>query len=97
MLLAGPNARGPAVGDLHDALQKHVAASPLFESAVSVGTGSDLAGHIGHFEPKAADLLGVKGTTLLAVRPDGYVGLRSDGDHVRALERYRALVCAGYA
>jgi hypothetical protein len=39
----------------------------------------------------------VRETTLLAVRPDGYVGLRSDGDHLNALERYRALVCAGHA
>ena len=30
--------------------------------------------------------------TLLAVRPDGYVGLRADRDHVGALQRYRRLV-----
>jgi 2-polyprenyl-6-methoxyphenol hydroxylase-like FAD-dependent oxidoreductase len=97
MLLASSSAHGPAVAELHGALQKYVAVSPLFESAVSLGGGSDLGGQIGHFEPGAADLLGIKGTTLLAVRPDGYVGLRSDGDHLKALERYRDLVCAGYA
>jgi 2-polyprenyl-6-methoxyphenol hydroxylase-like FAD-dependent oxidoreductase len=97
MLLAGPSADGPAVMELHGALQKHAAASPLFEAAVSLGTGSGLGGPIGHFGAVAADLLGVKGTTLLAVRPDGYVGLRSDENHLNALERYRALVCVGRA
>ncbi len=32
------------------------------------------------------------GPACLAVRPDGYVGLRADGDHVGALHRYRRLV-----
>ena len=30
--------------------------------------------------------------TLLAVRSDGYVGMRADRDHLSAVERYRALV-----
>jgi hypothetical protein len=30
------------------------------------------------------------------VRPDGYIGLRSDGDHLNALEHYCALVQAGH-
>jgi hypothetical protein len=97
MLLAGPSAAGPAVMELHNALQKQAAASKLFETAVSFGTGSDLGGLIGQFEVGAASVLGVGETTLLAVRPDGYVGLRSDGDHFNSLERYRALVCAGHA
>jgi hypothetical protein len=42
-----------------------------------------------HVEPTAAERLGVDGTTtLLAVRPDGYVGLRADRDHASALQRY---------
>ena len=97
MLLAGASAPGPAVMELHRALQKQTGASKLFETAVSLGTGSGLGGQIGHFEVAAANVLDVQGTTLLAVRPDGYVGLRSDGDHLNALERYHALVCAGHA
>jgi hypothetical protein len=97
MLLAGPSAHGPAVVELHGALQKYAGSSPLFETFVSLGTGSGFGDQMGHFEPAAAELLGVNGTTLLAVRPDGYVGLRSDRDHLYALERYRATVCAGHA
>ncbi len=97
MLLAGPSAHGPAVAELHGAVQNQVAASPLFETAVSLGSGSNLDGRIGRFAPVSAGLIGIQGTTLLAVRPDGYVGLRCDGDHLNALERYRALVSAGHA
>jgi hypothetical protein len=31
------------------------------------------------------------------VRPDGYIGLRSDHDHLSALERYRRLIHAGHS
>jgi hypothetical protein len=40
----------------------------------------------------AADRLGVTGVTLLAVRPDGYIGLRADRDHLEALATYQPLL-----
>src|SRR5690348_4800458 len=95
MLVAGPNAHGAAVVDLYAKLQELANDSLLFEGVTALGTGSGLPGEIGHLEPTAADLLGVEGITVLAVRPDGYVGLRSDRDHLSAVERYRTLVQAG--
>jgi 2-polyprenyl-6-methoxyphenol hydroxylase-like FAD-dependent oxidoreductase len=92
MLLAGPTADVPTLLDLHAALQKLATDSPLFEAAVALGTHPDLLAQIGHLEPAAADLLGVEQITLLALRPDGYVGLRADRDHLNALERYRTLL-----
>lgn len=53
-----------------------------------------LPGQVGHLEVGAAGELGVESITLLAVRPDGYVGMRADRDHLSALERYRTLVGA---
>lgn len=47
---------------------------------------------VGLLAPASTDLLGVESITLLAMRPDGYIGLRSDKHHLAALERYRALV-----
>ena len=38
------------------------------------------------------DLFGIREATLLAVRPDGYIGLRSDHDHLNALDRYHSLL-----
>ena len=92
MLLAGPAAPGSALKDLYAALQDLATGSPLFEAAVVLGTHPDLPPQIGHLEPAAADLLGVEEITLLALRPDGYVGLRADRDHLNALERYRTLL-----
>jgi hypothetical protein len=69
-----------------------IANSLLFEASLALGIRSDLPVQIGHLEPAAADLLGVEGTTLLAVRPDGYIGLRADRDHLTALEQYRTLL-----
>jgi NAD(P)-dependent dehydrogenase (short-subunit alcohol dehydrogenase family) len=66
-----------------------------FEAALAFGGHPDLPQQIGRLDSAGADLLGLIGTTLLVMRPDGYIGLRSDGDHIRSLERYCALVCGG--
>jgi 2-polyprenyl-6-methoxyphenol hydroxylase-like FAD-dependent oxidoreductase len=97
MLLAAPTANGPTFVELHAALQELVTRSPLFEAAIALGSHADLPAQVGRLDPVAADLLGVKGNTLLAVRPDGYIGLRSDRDHLGALERYCNLVRVGHA
>jgi 2-polyprenyl-6-methoxyphenol hydroxylase-like FAD-dependent oxidoreductase len=96
VLLGGQTAEGPALANLIAALRELGTESTLFDAAIAFGTSPDLPGQIGHLEPFAADLLGVQGITLLAVRPDGYIGLRSDRDHLSALEGYRALVLAGH-
>jgi 2-polyprenyl-6-methoxyphenol hydroxylase-like FAD-dependent oxidoreductase len=96
MLLAGSGANASEVVDLHAALQRFAADSALFEAAIGLGVRRDLSVAFGYLEPAAAELLGVEGSTLLAVRPDGYIGLRADRDHLNALERYRTLVHAGH-
>jgi 2-polyprenyl-6-methoxyphenol hydroxylase-like FAD-dependent oxidoreductase len=95
MLLAGTGADGTALTHLHSALQDVTSDSLLFEAAVTLGAGDHAHTQIEQLEPSAANTLGVEGITLLAMRPDGYIGLRSDRDHLAALERYRALFLAG--
>ncbi len=95
LLLAGPAAHIPSLVELHAGLQRNAADSSLFEAAVCLGAHLDLPGSLGHLDPAATNLLGIAGTTLLAVRPDGYIGLRADKDHLNAIKRYHALVCAG--
>jgi 2-polyprenyl-6-methoxyphenol hydroxylase-like FAD-dependent oxidoreductase len=95
VLLGGQTARGPALADLLAALRELATDSPLFAAAFAFGTRPDQPDHIGHLEPVTADLRGVHDITLLVVRPDGYIGLRSDRDHLEALKRYRALFRAG--
>jgi FAD binding domain-containing protein len=94
LLLAGPARHSPTLLDLHAALQKFATEAPLFETAIAVGTQHDLPGHIGQFDLAAAKMLGVEGITLLAMRPDGYIGLRADRDHLNATRRYHHLLRA---
>ena len=95
LLLAGPGAHIPTFVALHGPLQKFTCDSLLFEGAVALGSHPDMPAQIGKIEPGATDLIGVEGITLLAVRPDGYIGLRADRDHLNALGRYGALISAG--
>jgi 2-polyprenyl-6-methoxyphenol hydroxylase-like FAD-dependent oxidoreductase len=97
MLLGGPTANPSDLLALHAALQKHVRDSPLFETAVALTAGDDVPDSIGRLEPAAAAQLGIDGTTLLAIRPDGYVGLRADRDHLAALDRYGAFLQTGHS
>jgi 2-polyprenyl-6-methoxyphenol hydroxylase-like FAD-dependent oxidoreductase len=95
LLLAGPTAHSPTLLDLHAALQKFVTQAPWFETAIVLSAQPGLPGHIGQFEIATAKLLGVQGITLLAVRPDGHIGLRADRDHLNAMSRYHHLLRAG--
>ena len=95
LLLAGPDANATELIEFDAALQEFTADLLLFEAAFTLATEPDLPAHIGQIGRVEADLLGVTGITLLAVRPDGYVGLRSDTDHLSALKRYRSLILEG--
>ena len=95
LLVGGPSADGKALAELLDAVKDFAADSPMFEAAIGLGTSIEIADRLGRLEPDAAALLGVRDITLLAVRPDGYLGLRADGDHLEALERYREILRTG--
>ncbi len=95
ILIGGPAASPSALSALHAALQEHVKHSSLFEAAVALSAGAPASDSIGHLDPAAASQLGMEGSTLLAVRPDGYVGLRADREHLAALERYTTLLQTG--
>jgi 2-polyprenyl-6-methoxyphenol hydroxylase-like FAD-dependent oxidoreductase len=97
LLLGGPTANPSTLLALYAALQKHVKDSPLFEAAVALTAGANVPDSIGHLEPAAAAQLGIEESTLLAIRPDGYVGLRADRDHLPALERYAAFLQTGHS
>ena len=97
VLLGGTTANRAELADLLGHLQQRVAGSAVFDAAVALGAGPDLPDGIASCDPVAADLVGVDGVTLLAVRPDGYVGLRADRDHLAALERYERLITGSRA
>jgi|HubBroStandDraft_4_1064222.scaffolds.fasta_scaffold11087_2 2-polyprenyl-6-methoxyphenol hydroxylase-like FAD-dependent oxidoreductase len=92
MLLAGPVADARVLVDLRAALQKFAKDSPLFAETFAIATSIDAPVKVGRIDRSATDQLGIDGITLLAIRPDGYVGLRSDQDHLRALQHYCTLI-----
>ncbi|MCT0224350.1 FAD-dependent monooxygenase [Synechococcus sp. CS-1328] len=80
LLLLGHGQTDPALlAALHAELESHTTTSSLVEAVVLV-----------QLEDAAA--LGLGPLTLLAVRPDGFIGLRADFDHLDALKRYERLV-----
>lgn len=96
LLFGGSGARAEALANLFDALQESITESPLYSAAFAFSTERDLPENIGRIEAEDAGVLEVRDLTLIVVRPDGYIGLRSDADHLEALERYRARLIAGY-
>ena len=97
ILLGGAAANPSTLLALHAALQEQVKHSTLFETAVALTAGANVPDSIGQLEPAVASQLGLQGNTLLAVRPDGYVGLRADRDHLVALQRYAASLQTGHS
>jgi 2-polyprenyl-6-methoxyphenol hydroxylase-like FAD-dependent oxidoreductase len=95
LLLAGPDANAAELVKLDAALQHLNAAPSLFEAAFTLATESDLPASIGQLGHIEAALLDIKAITLLAVRPDGYIGLRADKNHLQELERYQSLILEG--
>ena len=79
---------------LETTIRSHGDAS-LIESTASLTSGSDNRGEHKQITPAAASQLGIGGITLLVIRPDGYVGLRADYDHLKALAAYQALLLGG--
>jgi hypothetical protein len=54
-----------------------------------LGLGTDAGDtRLGRIDPSVVDRLGIDGVTILAVRPDRYLGFRHDGGDPRAVEDY---------
>jgi 2-polyprenyl-6-methoxyphenol hydroxylase-like FAD-dependent oxidoreductase len=86
MVLAGSGADLEDLAALQDRAARLVDGSPRLDALVAFT-----------LDATASEQLGIDGLTLLVVRPDGYVGLRADHDHLAALARYDALVRDGRA
>jgi 2-polyprenyl-6-methoxyphenol hydroxylase-like FAD-dependent oxidoreductase len=74
------NATTEEFASLLDGLRKVVDGSRVFDTVVSLHTNDVPENHAS--------------TTLLAVRPDEYIGMRCEHDHLAALERYSSLLTA---
>jgi hypothetical protein len=62
---------------------------------VAITAGSDDQSLYARIAPTAAEELGISELTLLVIRPDGHIGLRSDRNHVEDLAAYQRLLVTG--
>lgn len=88
---------GPAteLAGLLAGLEAETEDSGFFDAAFALSTELDRAAAVGSIDAEAADRLGVgEQALLLAVRPDGHVGLRAEASHVTELRRYVELLRA---
>ncbi|MCT0199895.1 FAD-dependent monooxygenase [Synechococcus sp. CS-1325] len=83
LLLAGPQAPPEALASLQAELEADRASGTVPPALVEAVVSLRL---------EEAPSLGLGPLTLLAVRPDGFIGLRADADHRSAVRRYAALV-----
>jgi 2-polyprenyl-6-methoxyphenol hydroxylase-like FAD-dependent oxidoreductase len=89
--------RGGSAAELGSLLADLVAEtddSGLFDAVFALSTAPDAAAAVGSLDPEDAERLGVGEATLLAVRPDGHVGLRAETAHAAELRRYAELLRA---
>ena len=91
LLVLGGRREDPArVADLVAALARH--RGPVISAVLGLSTGPS-EGAVGRIDGSVAAQLGVVGVTVLAVRPDRYIGFRHNGGHSGAVGAYlRALV-----
>jgi hypothetical protein len=87
LVLGGAEARADDVKQLLAALEAAYADSPVVGAVFGLSTET-VGGGIGRMDESAARQLGVKDSTLLAVRPDRYIGLRHDGRDPRVMDDY---------
>lgn len=94
VIVGGRSARDDELARLEAAARAAVDGA-LIDETVVLGTRPSDPGRA-RVDPAGADQLGIDGVTLLAVRPDGYIGLRADGDHLSALEAYVSVLTTGH-
>ena len=92
LLLLSREGSAAELARLLDELQAAVDVSGLFDAAFALSTEPEQGAAVGQLDPEAAAQLGVGEATLLAVRPDGHVGLRAESAHAAELGRYAELL-----
>ena len=85
LVLGGPEADPGKVRDVVAELARF--RGPVVSSVVGLST-SPSDGTVGRIDQSTAAQLGLDGVTILAVRPDRYVGFRDNGGHPDAVATY---------
>jgi 2-polyprenyl-6-methoxyphenol hydroxylase-like FAD-dependent oxidoreductase len=86
-VIGGPATHPQAVVDLVEELEAMHRGSTALDAVLGFSTRPDERA-VGWIDEKVAELLGIDGVTVLAIRPDRYIGLRDDNAEPDAVARY---------
>jgi 2-polyprenyl-6-methoxyphenol hydroxylase-like FAD-dependent oxidoreductase len=92
LLIGGSSIHMEALARIDNFIRAESLASVIIEEIVLITVGSDAQSPYARVTPTAAEQLGIGDITLLVVRPDGHIGLRSDRNHVEDLMAYQQLL-----
>jgi 2-polyprenyl-6-methoxyphenol hydroxylase-like FAD-dependent oxidoreductase len=97
LLIGGTSFQVEALAHAEKLMRDQNHSSAIIEEIVVITAGSGDQNRFARIAPAAADELGIGASTLLVIRPDGHIGLRSDQGHVGDLAAYQRLLVAGRA
>ena len=95
LLIGGLSVQTEALARVDNLMRAQSRASAIIEEIVAITAGSDDQSPYARIAPTAAEELGIGELTLLVIRPDGHIGLRSDRNHVEDLAAYQRLLVTG--
>jgi 2-polyprenyl-6-methoxyphenol hydroxylase-like FAD-dependent oxidoreductase len=95
LLIGGSSIHTEALARAEDFIRAQSLASVIIEAIVVIAAGTNDQSPYARVTPTAAEQLGIGEITLLVIRPDGHIGLRSDRNHVDDLTSYQQLLVSG--
>jgi hypothetical protein len=95
LLIGGLSVQTEALARVDKLMRVQSRASAIIEEIVAITADSDDQSPYARIAPTAAEELGIGELTLLVIRPDGHIGLRSDRNHVEDLAAYQRLLVTG--
>jgi 2-polyprenyl-6-methoxyphenol hydroxylase-like FAD-dependent oxidoreductase len=87
LVIGGKSTPGNVIVGLVSELRGLCRGSAIIDSVIGLCVHPE-GGQTGRIDEEIADQLGVEATTILAIRPDRFVGLRHDGVDCPAVSRY---------
>ncbi len=95
LLIGGSAIDTEVLARVDESIRARSRACVIIEEFVVISAGSDDRSPYARITPTTAEQLGMVEITLLVIRPDGHIGLRSDCNHLEDLTAYQRLLVSG--
>jgi 2-polyprenyl-6-methoxyphenol hydroxylase-like FAD-dependent oxidoreductase len=95
LLIGSSSIHTEALARVYKLIRAQSLAFAIIEEIVVIAVGYDNQSPYARVAPTTFEQLGIGEITLLVIRPDGHIGLRSDRNHVEDLTAYQKLLVSG--